>query len=119
MKSLLGKLGVIIIGLVIFSNAEVWGADWKLPPPPPSPSPKGDMVINDFKVYPVADIPKPAKGVEFIDPVFHTKITRVIDSMAETGSRATYAGGCRHQGGYDLYRIQKLGRWKSISMVMR
>jgi hypothetical protein len=29
MKSLLGKLGVILIGLLIFGNAEVWGADWK------------------------------------------------------------------------------------------
>ena len=30
MKSLLGKLGVILIGLAIFGNAEVWGADWSL-----------------------------------------------------------------------------------------
>jgi hypothetical protein len=31
MKSLLVKFGVIfIIGLAIFGNAEVWGADWKL-----------------------------------------------------------------------------------------
>jgi hypothetical protein len=30
MKSLLGKLGVILIGLTIFGYAEVWGADWKL-----------------------------------------------------------------------------------------
>ncbi len=29
MKSLCVKLGVILIGLTIFSNAEVWGADWK------------------------------------------------------------------------------------------
>jgi hypothetical protein len=29
MKSLLGKLGVVLIGLLIFGNAEVWGADWK------------------------------------------------------------------------------------------
>jgi hypothetical protein len=29
MKSLLGKLGVILIGLLILANAEVWGADWK------------------------------------------------------------------------------------------
>jgi hypothetical protein len=31
MKSLSGKLGVIlfIIGLIIFGNMEVWGADWK------------------------------------------------------------------------------------------
>jgi hypothetical protein len=30
MKSLSVKLGVILVGLVIFSHAEVWGADWKL-----------------------------------------------------------------------------------------
>ena len=30
MKSLLGKLGVILVGLVIFGYAEVWGADWRL-----------------------------------------------------------------------------------------
>ena len=29
MKSLLGKLGVILIGLAIFGYAEVWGIDWK------------------------------------------------------------------------------------------
>jgi hypothetical protein len=29
MKSLLVKLGVILIGLCIFTYAEVWGADWK------------------------------------------------------------------------------------------
>ena len=29
MKSLSVKLGVILIGLVIITNAEVWGADWK------------------------------------------------------------------------------------------
>jgi hypothetical protein len=29
MKSLLGKLGVVLIGLIIFGCAEVWGADWK------------------------------------------------------------------------------------------
>ncbi len=30
MKSLLGKLGIILIGLFIFGYAEVWGEDWKL-----------------------------------------------------------------------------------------
>lgn len=29
MKSLSVKLGVVLIGLAIFSCAEVWGADWK------------------------------------------------------------------------------------------
>jgi len=30
MKSLLGKLGIILIGLAIFGYAEVWAEDWKL-----------------------------------------------------------------------------------------
>jgi hypothetical protein len=30
MKSLLGKLGVLSIGLLILGYSEVWGADWKL-----------------------------------------------------------------------------------------
>ena len=30
MKSLLGKVGVVFIGIAIFGNAEVWGADWKV-----------------------------------------------------------------------------------------
>jgi hypothetical protein len=30
MKSLLVRLVVVLIGLAIFGNAEVWGADWKL-----------------------------------------------------------------------------------------
>jgi len=29
MKSSLGKLGGILIGLAIFTYAEAWGADWK------------------------------------------------------------------------------------------
>jgi hypothetical protein len=30
MKSLVAKLGIILIGLYIFSYAEAWGADWRL-----------------------------------------------------------------------------------------
>jgi hypothetical protein len=30
MKSLLGKLGVVLIGVLIFGYAEVWGEDWKV-----------------------------------------------------------------------------------------
>ena len=29
MKSLLGKLGVLFVGLLIFGNTEAWGADWR------------------------------------------------------------------------------------------
>jgi hypothetical protein len=41
MKSLLGKLGVVlIIGLFIFVYAEVWGADWRLFSLPAQPKPQ-------------------------------------------------------------------------------
>ena len=30
MKSLLGKLGIILIGLAIFGYGGVWGEDWKV-----------------------------------------------------------------------------------------
>lgn len=41
MKSLLGKLGVIlIIGLALFGNAEVWGVDWRLFSLPAQPKPQ-------------------------------------------------------------------------------
>jgi len=29
MRSLLVKLGVVLIGFAIFTHAELWGADWK------------------------------------------------------------------------------------------
>ena len=40
MKSLLVKLGVILIGLAIFGYAEVWGADWRLFSLPAQPKPQ-------------------------------------------------------------------------------
>jgi len=30
MKSSLGRVGVVLIGFIIFGYAEVWGADWKV-----------------------------------------------------------------------------------------
>jgi hypothetical protein len=40
MKSLLVKLGGILIGLAIFGYAEVWGADWRLFSLPAQPKPQ-------------------------------------------------------------------------------
>lgn len=40
MKSLLCKLGVILIGLLILGNAEVWGAYWRLFSLPAQPKPQ-------------------------------------------------------------------------------
>jgi len=53
MKSLLGKLGVILIGLAIFGYTEVWGADWKLL----SSLDEADIY------YDVESITHPSKGV--------------------------------------------------------
>ena len=38
-----------------------------------------EYVIDDFTVYPIPEIPKPAKGKPFRDPTFHTEIVRISD----------------------------------------
>ena len=53
MKSLLGKVGVIPIGLVIFGYAEVWGADWKF---------YTNGVYGDY-FYDAEAITRPSKGI--------------------------------------------------------
>jgi hypothetical protein len=53
MKSLSVKLGVILIGLLILGNAEVWGADWKL------------YVTNElyWAYYDAQSITRPSKNI--------------------------------------------------------
>jgi len=55
MKSSLGKLGVIlvVIGLAIFSNAEVWGADWK----------QWTRIGDKVTYYDVESITRPSKNI--------------------------------------------------------
>ncbi|PIV21213.1 MAG: hypothetical protein COS40_08545 [Deltaproteobacteria bacterium CG03_land_8_20_14_0_80_45_14] len=53
MKSLLGKLGVILIGLAIFGCAEVWGADWIY---------LETTFLGDF-FYDVGNITRPSKNI--------------------------------------------------------
>ena len=53
MKSLLGKLGVILIGLAIVGCAEAWGADWKL---------FGDH-DNYLIYYNIQNITRPSKNI--------------------------------------------------------
>ncbi|MEJ2253378.1 MAG: hypothetical protein P8Y75_03265 [Nitrospirota bacterium] len=51
-----------------------------------------NYVINDFTMYKIPEVPKPEKGVPFIDPTFHTEITRITDSARELpGRKGAYA----------------------------
>jgi hypothetical protein len=45
-----------------------------------------DYVINDFNFYPIPNTPRPAKGVPYIDPIFHTNITRITDAPKDVPS---------------------------------
>jgi hypothetical protein len=53
MKSLLGKLGVLFIGLLIIGNAEVWGADWKF----------YGSTENYLAYYDAQNITRPSKNI--------------------------------------------------------
>ena len=53
MKSLLGKLGVLFIGLAIFGCAEVWGADWK----------QWTRIGDKVTYYDVESITRPSKNI--------------------------------------------------------
>jgi hypothetical protein len=67
-------------------------------------------VINDFKFYPVPDIPRPEKGVPFKDPVFKTTITRITDAPSDApGPHFNYA-----QAGYPKHDIENADGTKLI-----
>ena len=55
MKSFSVKLGVILIGLIIFTNTKVWGADWVF---------VGDYYDNNLHLYYDAQsISRPSKNI--------------------------------------------------------
>lgn len=65
--------------------------------PPISP-----YVANDFTFYPVPSVSRPAKGVAFIDPTFHTAMRRITDSPTDVpGNSSNYA-----QSGYPKHKIE-------------
>jgi len=69
-----------------------------------------DYVINDFKFYPVPNIPRPPKGVPFTDPNFHTSIVRITDARTEAvGGKYSYA-----QAGYPKHDIENADGTKLI-----
>jgi hypothetical protein len=67
-------------------------------------------VVNDFTLYPVPDIPRPAKGIPFLDPVFGTSITRITDAPSDVpGPHFNYA-----QAGYPKHDIENADGTKLI-----
>ena len=76
MKSLLGKLGVILIGLAIFGCAEVWGADWKL-----------YVVHESFSAYYDAQsITRPSKNIVRVQTRSNITELGVLYLMRERGN---------------------------------
>jgi len=77
------------------------------------PSP---YVINDFNFYSTPSIPRPAKGVQFEDPTFHTRITRITDSATETPNSTS---GNLAQAGYPKHDIENADGTKLIIQSLK
>ena len=77
MKPLLGRSGVILIGLVILSYAEAWGADWRL-------YTFNDLVANyydaDSIILPFKDIVRVLEKTTYTDKA-------VIDCVRKFGTK--------------------------------
>jgi hypothetical protein len=64
MKSLSVKLGVILIGVVIFGYSEVWGADWKFFQVTKSTEDVRDLpVFGNMHFYDATSVAYPSKNV--------------------------------------------------------
>jgi len=76
MKSLLVKLGVILIGLTIFGCVEVWGAEWKL-----------YFVHESFLAYyDVQSITRPSKNIVRVQTRSNITDQGVLYLMRERGN---------------------------------
>jgi hypothetical protein len=82
MKSLSVKLGVILIGITIFANAEVWGADWKL-----------FSSIDEADIYyDVESITHPSKGVVRVwAKSIYTGVSEIVLSVGEEYKNVTFS----------------------------
>jgi hypothetical protein len=80
MKSLLGKLGVILIGLAIFGCVEVWGADWKYY--------CGNDYYMDF--YDAQGITRPSKDVVRVWVKSDYTEKGVLDRVKDFGKKYEY-----------------------------
>jgi len=66
--------------------------------PTSSSSQNFPYIINDFKFYPIPNVPRPQKGIPYIDSVFGTEVVRITD-IADCYSPNTtrlYSGYPKH-----------------------
>jgi len=77
MKSLLGKLGVVLIGLAIFSYGEVWGEDWKL------------LSVHEYYLayYDTQSITRPSKDIVRLWERFNFTEKGVLDMVRKFGKK--------------------------------
>jgi len=84
MKSILGKLGVILVGLTIFTYGEVWGADWK-----------PYFVHEHFLAYyDTQSITHPSKNIVKVWTRWDYTEKGVIDNVGELGKRYENLSHC-------------------------
>jgi hypothetical protein len=57
-----------------------------------------DYVIDDLNFYPIPAVSKPAKGEIYTDPIFHSQIVRITDSVLDNceGKKWFYSGYPKH-----------------------
>jgi len=77
MKSLSIKLGVVLIGFLIFGYAEVWGADWK------------SFGKNEYYAgfYDAQSITRPSKNIVRVSMRLDCKETGVMDMVRRLGKK--------------------------------
>ncbi|NMC75398.1 MAG: hypothetical protein GYA56_13725 [Geobacteraceae bacterium] len=101
---------ILILALGPAALSPACAADGAAPPAPGPEEYRHRYVVNDFTPYPVPDIPRPAKGVPFRDPVFGTSITRITDAPSDVpGRHFAYA-----QAGYPKHDIENADGTKLI-----
>jgi hypothetical protein len=100
MKSLLGRLGVILIGLAIFGYAEVWGADWKL------------YNVNDnYKgYYDAQSIPRPSKNIVRVWVKWDVTEKGVLDWGKRKNDRKKYENLNHMKVLYEIDCVEKKSR---------
>ena len=42
-----------------------------------------DYMINNSTFYPIPNVPRPPKGISYIDPVYKTEIVRITDAPTD------------------------------------
>jgi hypothetical protein len=105
-----GFARVLVIALGFLHAVKVCAAERAGTAASAPPDFRERYVVNDFTLYPVPDIPRPAKGVPFRDPVFGTSITRITDAPSDVpGPHFNYA-----QAGYPKHDIENADGTKLI-----